>query len=87
MTVGKVPVDNALNPAWRDAVVHLISEQEWNDTLPAAVAKETTDEMTYGKGHALRQLAPNTGAYINEVCLFHFTHSPPNHTSTRISRN
>ncbi|CEL09795.1 hypothetical protein ASPCAL12924 [Aspergillus calidoustus] len=67
MTVGKTPVDNALNPAWRETVVHLISEQEWDDTLPDEVAEEVIKEMTYGKGYALRQLAPDSGSYINEA--------------------
>lgn len=58
---------NALNPAWRETAVHLISEQEWNDTLPDKVAEEVIKEMTYGKGYALRQLAPDSGSYINEV--------------------
>lgn len=67
MTIGKTPMDNALNPVWRETVVHLISEQEWNDTLPDEVAEEVINEMTYGKGYALRQLAPDSGSYINEV--------------------
>ncbi|KAL2839847.1 hypothetical protein BJX68DRAFT_279296 [Aspergillus pseudodeflectus] len=67
MTVGKTPVANALNPAWRETVVHLISEQKWNDPLPDEVAEEVIKEMTYGKGYALRQLAPDSGSYINEA--------------------
>ncbi|CAG7966762.1 unnamed protein product [Penicillium nalgiovense] len=67
MTVSKVPVDNALNPAWRETVVHLITKQQWDDTLPEYVANETIHEMTYGKGYALRRLAPDSGAYINEA--------------------
>ncbi|KAJ5326779.1 hypothetical protein MYU51_001695 [Penicillium brevicompactum] len=67
MTIGKTPMDNALNPVWRETVVHLISEQEWNDTLPDEVAEEVINEMTYGKGYALRQLAPDSGSYINEA--------------------
>ncbi|KAL4919489.1 hypothetical protein BDW62DRAFT_179025 [Aspergillus aurantiobrunneus] len=67
MTVGKTSVENALNPAWRNTVVHLISKQEWNATLPDETANEVIDEMTHGKGHALRHLAPDSGAYINEA--------------------
>lgn len=83
MTVGNVPVDNALNPAWRDTVVHLISEQEWDDTLPGAVAKRTIDEMTNGKGYSLRQLAPDTGAYVNGVCLLYYIQSPQDYSFAR----
>ena len=69
------PVDNALNPAWRDSIVHIITSQSWNDSLPEQTADETRREMTHGKGYALRQLAPDTGAYYNEVCaiLYLFT--------------
>ncbi|KAJ5754811.1 hypothetical protein N7533_004354 [Penicillium manginii] len=67
MTIGKKPADNALNPVWRDTVVHLISEQNWNDTLPSDVAEKTIDNMIWDKGYALRQLAPDSGAYINEA--------------------
>ncbi|KAF0326720.1 FAD binding domain protein, partial [Colletotrichum asianum] len=34
MTISQVPVDNALNPAWRDSVVHLITSQSWTDSTP-----------------------------------------------------
>ncbi|CAG8367015.1 unnamed protein product [Penicillium salamii] len=67
MTIGKTPVENALNPVWRDTVVHLISEQRWNDTLPNDIAEKTIDSMVWDKGYALRQLAPDSGAYINEA--------------------
>jgi len=67
MTASKMPVDNALNPAWRDSVVHIITTQSWDDTLPQDIAHRTIEEMTYDKGYALRQLAPDSGAYYNEV--------------------
>ncbi|KAE8422984.1 hypothetical protein BDV36DRAFT_279501 [Aspergillus pseudocaelatus] len=67
MTGSKVPVDNALNPAWRDTVVHLISSQSWDDSLPQSIADQTIEDVTYIKGYALRQLAPGTGAYFNEA--------------------
>lgn len=69
MTASKKAIDNALNPAWRDSVVHIITTQSWDDTLPQNIADKTTEEMTYEKGYALRQLAPDTGAYYNVVNL------------------
>lgn len=69
MTGSTKPVDNALNPAWRDSIVHIITSQSWNDSLPEQTAHETIRKMTHGKGYALRQLAPDTGAYYNEVCI------------------
>lgn len=68
MTASTKLVDNALNPAWRDAAVHMFTTQEWDASVPDTVANETIHEMTYGKGYALRQLAPDSGAYINQVC-------------------
>ncbi|GFF31211.1 FAD binding domain protein [Aspergillus udagawae] len=67
MTGSKVAVDNALNPAWRDSIVHLIVSQSWNESLPSDLREQVMFNMTYGKGHALRQLAPNTGCYVNEA--------------------
>ncbi|GAB1209142.1 hypothetical protein APSETT445_007908 [Aspergillus pseudonomiae] len=67
MTGSRTPVDNALNPAWRDAVVHIITSQSWDESLTTAVADQAIHNMTYQKGYALRQLAPDTGAYFNEV--------------------
>lgn len=67
MTGSKRPVDNALNPAWRESVVHLITTQSWDDTLSYASATKAIHDMTFKRGYALRELAPDTGAYFNEV--------------------
>ncbi|KAL3492087.1 hypothetical protein BJX62DRAFT_236521 [Aspergillus germanicus] len=67
MTASKKPVNNALNPAWRDTVVHLITSQSWDDSVSEDVANHAIEEMTYGKGYALRQLAPDSGVYFNEA--------------------
>ncbi|KAF0326455.1 FAD binding domain protein [Colletotrichum asianum] len=50
LIANSVPVDNALNPAWRVAVV-------------AYAVDDATDRV----GGALRSLAPESGAYINEA--------------------
>ena len=70
MTGSKISVDNALNPAWREAVVHVITGQSWDDTLSDDLAAKAVHDMTYKRGYALRQLAPDTGAYVNEVRPF-----------------
>ncbi|CAG8897608.1 unnamed protein product [Penicillium egyptiacum] len=67
MTASVTPVDNALNPAWRDSSVHIITTQTWDDTLPHDLREKAIHDMTYKRGHALRQLAPDTGAYFNEA--------------------
>ncbi|GKZ16856.1 hypothetical protein AbraIFM66951_006348 [Aspergillus brasiliensis] len=70
MTGSSTPVNNALTTAWRDSVVHLIVSQSWNESLPSTLAEQTIYNMTYGRGYALRQLAPDTGCYFNEANPF-----------------
>lgn len=67
MTISHDPVDNALNPAWRKSVVHLITSTSWPDSLPQANVSQIVNDVTYNKLNALRRLEPNTGAYLNEV--------------------
>ncbi|KAI1453540.1 FAD-binding domain-containing protein [Annulohypoxylon moriforme] len=70
LTISHDPVDNSLNPAFRDTVVHLITEQSWTDSLPASNASRLVNEMTYGKLNKLRSLAPESGAYLNEANIY-----------------
>lgn len=67
MTISHRPVDSSLNPAWRNAAVHLISGVKWNDLLPLSAAEKATAEVTNTTGYAMRQLAPDSGVYYNEV--------------------
>ncbi|RSL42419.1 hypothetical protein CEP53_012205 [Fusarium sp. AF-6] len=67
MTASSVAVDNALNPAWRDTVVHLIAKESWKDSLPYTQANAALDDMTNVEGAALRSLAPDSGTYFNEA--------------------
>ncbi|KAB8279118.1 hypothetical protein BDV30DRAFT_222328 [Aspergillus minisclerotigenes] len=67
MTSSRKSVDNALNPAWRETAVHFIASQSWDDTVSEVVANRVTEDMTYKRGYALRQLAPDAGAYFNEA--------------------
>lgn len=68
MVASPVAVNSSLNPAWRDTVVHFIVSNSWDDSLPQEKAQEAQDDMTNNRGNALRQLAPESGAYWNEVC-------------------
>lgn len=57
--------NNSLNPAWRDAVLHTLVQDYW----PADTSDEDADALTESMSEAayhLRQLAPDSGAYINE---------------------
>jgi hypothetical protein len=73
MTISKKPVDNALNPTWRDAAIHLITTQTWDDSLAEDQVKQISDGMTYSKLNALRELDPGSGAYLNEVCSYNMS--------------
>ncbi|KAH8646888.1 hypothetical protein BX600DRAFT_518908 [Xylariales sp. PMI_506] len=61
---GEAPV--ALNPAWRDAVLHVITTEGFPDWVGYEAAKPALDRITYQRVGQLRMLAPNSGAYLNE---------------------
>ena len=67
MTMSRKRIDSALNPAWRDSVVHLISSQGWDDSTPQARVDELVKDMTNNKPNALRQLDPNSGCYYEVI--------------------
>lgn len=77
MTISHDPVDNALNPAWRKSVVHLITSTSWPDSLPQEDVSQIVNDVTYNKLNALRMLEPNTGAYLNEVRCLSFSFPTP----------
>lgn len=58
--------DNALNPAWRNATIHMLVQESWPAGTPDRAAAELTDTMS-DIAYNLRQIAPDSGAYINEV--------------------
>ncbi|KAE8348186.1 hypothetical protein BDV28DRAFT_153109 [Aspergillus coremiiformis] len=59
-------VDNAVLPAWRQALIHNVvaTSWEWDSTARMLAAQRT---MTDDYISALRQLAPDSGAYMNEA--------------------
>lgn len=63
-------LSTALNPAWRDAVVHMIVVEGWADGAPQSEIEAVYDDITNNKTYALRQLAPDSGAYFNEPDVF-----------------
>ncbi|KFZ14095.1 hypothetical protein V502_06248 [Pseudogymnoascus sp. VKM F-4520 (FW-2644)] len=60
---------NAVNPAWRSAYVHTVVSSGW-DPLDAAGREKQLDLNTNVYTEALRKIAPDTGAYINEADLY-----------------
>ena len=55
-----------LNPAWRRALVHTIFSTGWVEGTPVDVIDEIIDEVKANMT-VLRALAPESGAYFNEV--------------------
>jgi hypothetical protein len=68
-TISKKAVNNSLNPAWRDTVVHLVFSQAWQHSTPALRARTIVNDITYKGLNVLRQLDPESGAYLNEVWM------------------
>jgi FAD/FMN-containing dehydrogenase len=60
------PSSSSLNPAWRNALVHLVVVQGWPDDTPASRVKDVYEDITTKTG-VLRTLSPETGAYFNEA--------------------
>ena len=60
-------LDIGMNPAWRDAVVDLILWEPVEVNAPTDVVEANARRMTYTKMQALREIAPESGAYFNEV--------------------
>ena len=57
-----------LNPAWREAGAHVVVASLWPDGAAAADIQERKD-IIRERSQVLRALAPDSGAYVNEVCL------------------
>jgi hypothetical protein len=62
-------LDVGMNPAWRDSVIDLIPFEPVEEGAPTEVVEANAKRMTFTKMQALRDIAPNSGAYFNEVCV------------------
>jgi FAD binding domain len=62
-------LDIAMNPAWRDSVVDFIPWHPYEGKIAETDVDSSDKRMTNVKMRALRSLAPNSGAYFNEVSL------------------
>lgn len=58
---------SGVNPAWRRAYVHHVVARGWNQTTSPSVVAQIKRDITYRKAMALKTLAPDTGAYMNEA--------------------
>ncbi|KAI5844025.1 FAD binding domain protein [Morchella snyderi] len=59
--------DNAVLPAWRDNELNLVVTIPWNDTAPMSKAYADQKTITNVWDAALRELAPDSGVYMNEA--------------------
>jgi len=57
----------AILPAWREAQKFLITMLPWNDTATDAQILSDRSKITHTFDEPLRQLAPLSGAYLNEA--------------------
>jgi hypothetical protein len=60
-------VSNAVLPAWREALIHVILSTAWNFTAPWSEMIALQDRMTYEYIPQLEAVTPGSGAYINEA--------------------
>ena len=68
-TVTKVdPSATGLNPAWRKAGAHAVFGTAWVDGTPAATIELLRADLR-NRTATVRALAPESGAYFNEVRL------------------
>lgn len=57
---------SGVNPAWRKTYVHNIVARGWAPGSDAATIAAVRKDITFTKVQALKTLAPDTGAYMNE---------------------
>jgi len=60
-------VDNAVNPAWRNSVLHVITGKSWDVKASAADIRATRAAFTNGTMKRWRDITPNSGSYLNEA--------------------
>lgn len=65
-------LETALNPAWRDTVAHVVVAGPLDAVASDEEIQAARDDVTYRRVPALKKLAPNSGAYFNEVGPFFF---------------
>ena len=59
--------NSGVNPAWRSMYIHNVVARGWLPNSNDSTIQSVYDDITNVKVQALKTLAPNTGAYMNEV--------------------
>ncbi|KAF6838655.1 FAD binding domain-containing protein [Colletotrichum musicola] len=60
------PPDNAVNPAWRGALAHILTAAFWRPSSSEEEIRKASDKLTFDWGQQLRDLTPDSGAYMSE---------------------
>lgn len=61
---------SGVNPAWRQTYVHNIVARGWAPGSSNATIQAIYEDITYNKTQAMKNLAPDTGCYMNEADRF-----------------
>ncbi|KAI1633251.1 FAD binding domain-containing protein [Biscogniauxia mediterranea] len=59
--------DNAVNPAWREAVLHAIDAVTWTQDMYTELIQIWSSVLTFDWGPAWRAVSPGSGAYLSEA--------------------
>lgn len=58
---------SSVNPAWRRSYMHNYCGRGWLDDADYETVTDIHHDISYNKGGAMREFAPDTGAYMNEA--------------------
>ena len=59
--------DNAVLPAWREALLLVLVPSPWDFTVPRSVEEERESQLTNSLIPKLAAVTPNSGTYLNEA--------------------
>jgi hypothetical protein len=66
-TAGNKPGDNAVLPAWRDALIHTLFYSPWDWEASQSTIQSREDHLTYTIAPSVEGLTPGSGTYLNEA--------------------
>lgn len=66
-TKTKPIADNAIIPAWRDALLSVLVPSPWDFSVPRSVEEEREKQLTTSITPKLTAVTPNSGTYMNEA--------------------
>lgn len=66
-TTSTGPTANAVNPAWRNTLVHTLFYSPWDWDSPLSVMQSREEYLTYKIAPKLEALTPGSATYLNEA--------------------